>query len=93
MAPIQIGEALKQFIEKSRLKKGLHEARLEEIWLQMMGASIAAYTNDITIIDGTLIISTNVGPLKNELLYQKELIIQRINEELKDEVVKKVIIQ
>ena len=41
----------------------------------------------------TLYISSSVAPLKQELLYQKEKIIQRVNEALGERVIKEVVIQ
>ena len=51
------------------------------------------YTDKLQIIGDKLIITTSVGPLKNELIYQKEKIKQRVNEALKQKVVNDVIIQ
>jgi len=58
-----------------------------------MGKTIARYTDKLQIIGDKLIITTSVGPLKNELIYQKEKIKQRVNEALKAKVVNEVIIQ
>jgi hypothetical protein len=37
MAQMQIGDALKQFIDKSRLKNGIRAAQIESIWEEVMG--------------------------------------------------------
>lgn len=37
-----------------------------------MGKTIANYTDDIKLIEGQLIITTSVAPLKQELIYQRE---------------------
>jgi hypothetical protein len=47
----------------------------------------------IKIIHQTLFITTNVAPLKHELLYQKENIVKRVNEALGENVVKEVVIK
>ncbi|MBL7722284.1 MAG: DUF721 domain-containing protein, partial [Chitinophagaceae bacterium] len=44
------------------------------------------------IIGDKLIITTSVAPLKNELIYQKEKIKQRVNEALQQKVINEVII-
>jgi hypothetical protein len=41
----------------------------------------------------TLYITTTVAPLKQELLYQKEKIKQRVNEALGENVIREVVIQ
>lgn len=86
-------DAIKQFLQKSRLKSGIQALQIEEVWEQIMGKTIARYTDKIQIINHTLFISTQVGPLKNELLYQKDKIIERVNEALGEKLVKDVVIK
>ncbi|MFN4975512.1 MAG: DUF721 domain-containing protein [Bacteroidota bacterium] len=93
MSTMHIGEAIRRFLEKSRLRDGLQAARIEEIWEQIMGKTVAQYTSRIQLIQHKLFIETPVAPLKQELMYQKPLIITRINEAFGTEVVKEVIIK
>jgi hypothetical protein len=93
MAQMSMGEAIKEFLKKSRLKTGIQALQIEEIWEKMMGKTIAKYTDKIQIVNHTLFIKTNVGPLKQELVYQKEKIIERVNEALGEKVIKEVVIQ
>ena len=82
MAEISLQDAIKQFLQKSRLKNGIQALRIEDVWEEVMGKTIAKYTDKIQIINSTLFITTTVAPLKNELLYQKEKIMERVNEAL-----------
>jgi hypothetical protein len=59
----------------------------------MMGQTIGRYTDKIEIINQTLFVTTAVGALKNELHFQKELIIRRLNEELGETVVTNLVIR
>ena len=93
MAEISIGEALQQFIKNSKLKNGVQALQIEDAWEKIMGKTIARYTDKIQIVNNTLFITTNVAPLKNELLYQKEKIIERVNEALGEKVIKEVVIK
>jgi hypothetical protein len=93
MAEISLQDAIQQFLQKSRLKSGIQALRIEDVWEELMGKTIAKYTDKIQIINHTLYISSSVAPLKNELLYQKEKIIERINEALGEKVVKDVVIK
>lgn len=90
---VSIGEALKEFLKKSRLKSGVQALQIQEAWAKIMGKTIANYTDKIEIINSTLFISTSVAPLKNELIYQKEKIIERVNEALGEKVIKEVVIK
>lgn len=92
MAELHLGDALKAFINKSRLKNGIRAVQIEEVWEQLMGKTIAKYTDKIQIINQTLFIKTTVGPLKQELLYQKNAIIDRVNEVMGEKVIREVVI-
>jgi hypothetical protein len=93
MGEISLQEAIKQFLQKSRLKNGIQALRIEDVWEEVMGKTVAKYTDKIQIINTTLFISTNIAPLKNELLFQKEKIIERVNEALGEKVIKEVVIK
>ncbi|MEP6595619.1 MAG: DUF721 domain-containing protein [Ginsengibacter sp.] len=93
MSEISIGDALKEFLKQSKLKTGIQALQIEDAWEKIMGKTIAKYTDKIEIINQTLFISSAVAPLKNELLYQKEKIIERVNEEIGEKVIKEVVIK
>lgn len=93
MAELSIQDALKQFLQQSRLKGDLQALQIEEIWEKLMGKTISKYTESIKIFHQTLYITTTVAPLKNELVYQKENIIKRVNEALGENVIKAVVIK
>ena len=93
MSEFHIGDAIKGFLNKSRLRNGIRAVQIEEIWEQLMGKTIAKYTDKIQIINQKLFIHTSVGPLKNELMYQKQQIIDRVNEAFGEKVINEVIIK
>jgi hypothetical protein len=75
------------------LKNGIRAAQIEEVWLELMGNTIAKYTDKIYIFDQKLFIETSVGPLKNELGFQKQQIIERVNEKMGEKIITDVIIK
>jgi hypothetical protein len=93
MGTYHIGDALKEVINKSRLKNGLRAAAIEEVWESVMGKTISKYTEKLEIINHTLFITTHVGALKNELHFQKDLIIKRINEAFGEKVISTIVIK
>ena len=93
MGQYSIGDAIQQFLKGSRLKSDIQALQIEEIWEKIMGKTIAKYTDNIKIINKTLFITTNVAPLKQELIYQKEKIKLRINEALGNNDIQEVVIQ
>ncbi len=88
-----MGDALKQFLKNSRLKNGVQSVQIEELWEQIMGKTIARYTEKIQIINHTLFIQTYIGPLKNELVYQKDKIRERVNEAMGEPLIEEVVIR
>ena len=93
MGEYSMQDAIQAFLKQSRLKSGVQALRIEEVWEQIMGKTIAKYTDKIQIINQTLFISSTVAQLKHELLYQKEKIIERVNEALGEIVIHEVVIK
>lgn len=89
---ITLGDALKKFLDKSKIKNSIQSIQIEEHWLKVMGATIANMTDRIEIKNGSLFIYSSVASLKNELVFQKDLILQRINESVGEEIVREVVI-
>lgn len=93
MGEYSIKEAMQEFLKGSRIKGGIQALQIEDVWEEIMGKTVARYTDKLQIIGDKLIISTSVAPLKNELKYQKEKIKQRVNEALQNKVISEVIVQ
>jgi hypothetical protein len=58
MGEYSLGDALRQFLEKSRLKGSIQALQIGDVWEQIMGKTIAKYTNQIEIHGHTLYHST-----------------------------------
>lgn len=93
MGEFSFKDAMQQFLNQSRIKGDIQAMQIEEVWERVMGKTIARYTDKLQIFGDKLIITTNVAPLKQELLYQKEKIVQRVNEALGQKVIREVVIQ
>ena len=93
MGEFSMGDALKQFLNQSRLKGYMQAMQIEEIWEKLMGRTISRYTDKISIHGSTLYITTSVAPLKQELIYQKEKIKQRVNEAMGEKVISEVVVR
>ena len=93
MGQYKMGDAIKQFLNQSRIKGDIQAMQIKDLWEKIMGKTIANYTDNLKVINRTLFISTKVAPLKQELIYQKEKIKLRVNEALGEKVIDEVIIQ
>jgi len=93
MSEVSIQEAMQQFLEQSKLKQRVRALEIKDVWEDLMGKTIAKYTEDIKLINQQLIITTSMAPLKQELIFQREKIRNRINELFNEHAVKEVIIK
>ena len=93
MGEYSIGDALDKFLEQSRLRGSIQALQIGDVWEDIMGKTIARYTEEIRIINDTLFITTHVAPLKQELIFQKEKIKLRVNEALGKNVIKEIIVK
>jgi len=94
MATYKIGDALKQMVqENTKLKDGISAVQIEAVWEEIMGITVAKYTDKIYIFNQKLFIHTHIGPLKNELGFQKVQIIERVNEKMGEKIITDVVIQ
>ncbi len=93
MGSYSIGEALNLLLEKSHWKPKVNELRMKQEWEEIVGKTISKYTENIYLNGKSLIIITNVAPLKQELQLAKEQLKQRINEYFQDRVVEDIVIK
>ena len=93
MGEYSIGDAIQKFLDQSRIKGSIQALQIGDVWGDIMGKTVARYTEDIRIINDTLFITTHVAPLKQELVFQKEKIKLRVNEALGKNVIKEIVIK
>lgn len=83
----KIKSILGEFISKNALSDGIDSARVQESWRKLMGKNINAYTKNITLQQDVLVVKLSSSVLRQELSYEKDKIIEMINESLgKDKV-------
>ena len=93
MGEYSIGDAIDKFLEQSRIRGSIQALQIGDVWEDIMGKTIARYTEEIKIINDTLFITTHVAPLKQELIFQKEKIKLRVNEALGKKIIKEIIVK
>lgn len=85
-----IGSALKDFFRSYRIDSKVKEIQIAEVWEKVMGTTMARYTQDIRLKNGILQIRVGSAPLKNELIYNMGEMINRLNEEFGEVVIKEI---
>jgi hypothetical protein len=71
----------------------LQALQIQDAWESIVGKTIAKYTDSVRLQGDKLFIHTQVGPLRNELQFQRSTIIKKVNEWIGSPVVREVIIQ
>jgi len=93
MGEYSMKDAMQEFLKGSRIRGDIQALQIEDVWEGLMGKTVARYTDKIKIIGDKLFITTQVAPLKHELIYQRDKIKQRVNEALGQKLINEVIIQ
>lgn len=75
----QIGEILRKFLRQEGLESPLNEHRLIEGWKEILGPTIASYTNNLYIKNQILYVHLNSPALRQELMMGRELLIKNLN--------------
>ncbi|QQS30185.1 MAG: DUF721 domain-containing protein [Sphingobacteriales bacterium] len=84
-------EILKDFFTVYKLNTGLNEARIKTLWEEMMGKTIAKHTDKLVAKKGVLYLKISSAPLKQELFFRREIIIERINTRLGEPFLKEIV--
>lgn len=88
-----IGDVLKQIIQVNKLQPGMDEVSVKDAWKNLMGNGVNTYTRNVILKGSTLYVELTSAVLREELSYGKAKIIKMINEELRREVVKEVVLR
>jgi len=75
------------------MRHKLYEVRIQQLWEELMGKTVARYTEKIEWKQGKLIITTHVAPLKQELMFSRDRIKQLFNDALEEALIEEVIIR
>ena len=88
-----IGEILNEIIKTNKLEVGLNQVSVLESWKKLMGNGVNNYTRSVSFRNGILYVELTSSVLRDELSYGKQKIIKMINDDLKKEVIKEVVLR
>jgi hypothetical protein len=83
-------DALSQAIKKYNLEDKINEQKLKDAWSKTVGQYCLNYTDNINLYKGQLNIKISSAAVKQELSYAKTEIINKLNEVLGEEIIKKI---
>lgn len=88
-----VGDILQKIIEVNRLQYGMDEIDVKDAWRQLMGNGVNSYTRNVILKGSTLYVELTSSVLREELTHGKSKIIAMINEELRRDVVRDVVLR
>lgn len=90
MSQFTLKEAIQKTIQDSSWKQRYYLAKIRTDWEIIAGKTIAKYTDKIELQNQTLTIHTSVAALRNELLFGKDLLKEKINQYIEQTIVTKI---
>lgn len=88
-----VSDAIQKMLNESHWKYRYQLTKLREDWELLMGKTVAKHTTDLMLREGVLYIYTNVAALKNELSYNKALLIAKLNQHLGEAFIKDIVVK
>ena len=85
-----IKEALRSFVKKEGLDKGIQEQKALSVWPRVVGENISANSIAKSISSGILIVEVSNAVWRQELQLQKNIIIEKINKVLTRKTIKDI---
>ena len=88
-----VGDVLKQIIQTNKLQSGIDQVSVKEAWVSLMGNGVNSYTKNVILKGNILYVELTSAVLREELSHGKSKIISMINEELRRDIVKDVVLR
>ena len=88
-----LGDIIKEVMKNNHLNRGLLENRAIHYWQMALGKPVARATSNIYIKNGVLYVQLNSSIIRSELMMFKTKIIENINHELGEEVIKDIVMR
>lgn len=88
---LRLGEIINEFLAVQHLDVKLNETRLIKAWPELLGDSIARYTEKLYISHGTLYVHLSSAVLRNELFACRDMLVKRLNSYVGSQVINNII--
>ena len=85
-----IAKLLKESLKKAGLYQGVKSIKILEQWPKVVGEKIANKTEANYINNGTLFVEVSNSTWRQELQFQKKDIIEKLNKEIKEKIVREI---
>ena len=86
-------EVIDDWLNKHPMAKKAKETRIIHLWGKLLGPSVKNRTTKAYFTKGKFCVTLDSSVLRNELSYAKESIIENINKELGEDIVKELVLR
>ena len=90
---VTIGKALDKMLKKMKIAKTVHQWEAVTLWQSTVGKTIANHTRAEKVAFGKLYISVDSPSWRNELLFHKNELLEKINSKLKGVKIKEIVLR
>lgn len=87
-----LGDIIRQFTNENKLQDRLNQVSLQGLWEDLVGPMISKKTKDLRLAEGTLRVRLESATIRQELEFQKPVIIQKLNDGLGQPVIKELVL-
>ena len=91
--PRSLKEVLEEFTQQDKLRKGISDVRLQQLWENSMGQYVNRYTQSVRLEGRTLRVQLTNATLKDEMRYAEKALIEKLNEQLPAPGIQKIIVR
>lgn len=87
----KLDHVIAQVLKELRIDNKLKESRLIHSWQDVVGKTIAKYTEKLYVKNGNLYVTLKSSVVRNELHMLKEDIVKRLNEHAGEEIIQDIV--
>lgn len=92
--PMRIGELWNDYVEsRPALARRLATTKIPAVWPQVVGPTIASYTESVEVVKGVLYVRMRSAAARNEVFMRREQLKDAVNEAIGTKVVNVVIVK
>ena len=88
-----VGDLIKAFYHENNRDNALAEQKILDSWKNVVGDFIASHTLKTSISNGVLYVKVDADSLRNELVFSKSVIFEKLNNCVGTEILKDIIIR
>lgn len=88
---VHISEVIQELLKKNNMKSRLDETTITQKWEEVVGKTMAKYTQKVHVNKGILYVEVTSSVARNELVMNRSLLIERLNQTTGSETITDII--